>query len=410
MRTDTRRSRATARLRRVIPVLAVAVLAVGTLVADVVVRASPSATLEDYVLPDGYGWMCAVLVLLQAAVLWWRGPRPALALVATTVLDIAIMSLTSGELGMGAIAVMVAVVAIRQRLDTRPALLWVAASAAASAIAGAIALASSDVVPGEWSFALALTRVAITFVAPALIAEVTISRRRMLEALRERAALAERDRERSAREAVQQERALMARELHDIAAHHLSGIIVGSQAAGALLAREPDRAREYLRGVTTEAQETLANLRQTVGLLRPDQQGELGPQPALDRLPELVDGLRASGMTVVFEQSGEPVPLGPVAEIAAYRMVQESLTNARRHAPGAPCDVTVRYGSDSVELSVTNAPSGGSVPTEGGGNGLLGMRERAALTGSTLHAGATPDGGWRNVLVVPYPSTNEESA
>lgn len=201
----------------------------------------------------------------------------------------------------------------------------------------------------------------------------------------------------------------MARELHDIAAHHLSGIVLSAQAAAALLPGDPARAREYVGTVRDEAQHTLANLRQAVGLLRMQAPGELAPVPSLEQLPALVESLRAAGVQVAVEVEGEPVPLGPLAETAAFRMVQESLTNARAHAPGAPAQVRLRYGPDGVDITVANGPATTTpdaehrAATRGTGNGLLGMRERASLLGGDLETGPTAEGGWRNRLHLPLP-------
>ena len=406
MTIDTRRARYSQRARRVLPVAVVAALAVSSLAIDAVLHASGAGSeLAGETLPQPLGLIAALLVLLQAVMLWWRESWPRLTLVVVTVLDVGTAIVSSGQLSVGTIAEMFAAYTVWRLLGARRALFWLALAAIASAVATAVTLALGGVVPPEWIAPVALGRSALAFGLPAVAAEMVSSRARLLEALRDRAALAEREQERTAIDAVQQERALMARELHDIAAHHLSGIILGAQAAGALIATEPDRAHDYMRTVRDEAQRTLANLRQTVGLLRPDGAGELAPIPAIEQIAGLVDTLRESGAHIAFEQTGDPVVLGPIAEVAAYRMVQESLTNARLHAPGAACSVSVTYGTDSAVLVVSNvAPASISGrPVGAAGNGLLGMRERAALIGGTLTVGATPDGGWTNSLQIPYP-------
>ncbi|WP_340296215.1 sensor histidine kinase, partial [Aquipuribacter hungaricus] len=249
----------------------------------------------------------------------------------------------------------------------------------------------------RWAVPLAATGVLVSFALPAVVAGYVRTRARLVAALRERAELAEREREAATREAVQRERTAMARELHDIAAHHISGIVLSAQAASALLRTDPARAGGYVVTVREEAQRTLAGLRQAVGLLREQGPGETAPVPDLEHLPALVASVRETGADVDLRVEGDPVPLGPLAGTAAYRMVQESLTNARAHALGAPVEVVVRHHPAGVELTVTNvvagagaggAGAGGGAPTParsgGGGHGLIGMRERATLLGGDL--------------------------
>jgi len=268
-----------------------------------------------------------------------------------------------------------------------------------------IAGAGSDEIVAGWALPFAALRLLLIVVLPAVIAEVVTGRERLIEALRDRAEAAERDRERRAAEAVRDERTSMARELHDLAAHHLTGIIVSAQAADALLARDPERAREYLGTVQRDARTTLANLRQTVGLLRSDARGELAPVPSIDQLPALVADAAAAGAQVTLTAPAEPVGIGPIAGIAAYRMVQESLANAARHAPGAAVSVEVTPLDGTVLVSVANGPSVATPAAERAGYGLLGMRERAELVGATLRTGPSPDGGWVNELTIPLESS-----
>jgi signal transduction histidine kinase len=392
-------------LRRAAPVATVAVAGVGLTVADAFLRSDAASGLAGAEpLPELPTALVVALVLAQAAALWARSRRPMVVLFAVTAADAALLAISAGSLSVGAIAVVVAAYTVFRRRSGASVYPWFAAAALCSTAASWAFVAPADgpLSPGELPFALA--RAALLFALPALVGELVASRSRAMVALRERAELAERERERTARDAVAEQRASMARELHDIAAHHLTGIIVGAQAAGALVAAEPDRAREYIRTVARDAQLTLANLRQTVGLLRSDDRGDLAPAPAIAQLPRLVDELRDAGMSIRDQWVGETVPLGPVAESAAYRMVQESLANARQHAPGAACTLRVEYSDTGTRITVANerpetVPAAGG----GGGHGMVGMRERAALTGSTLVAGPTRDGGWQNELTVPLP-------
>jgi signal transduction histidine kinase len=403
MTAETRRL--PSRFWRVVPVVTVAVLA---LVGGVIDESIRSGALGDAVdareLPASSGWATAALVLVQAAALWWRDRVPAVVLVATAVIDLVLLALSGGGLSVGSIAVMFAVYSVCQRSVGARGYVWVTILGMVSTLVAWVVTGNTPEIPDGWELPFAALRAATAFLLPALVAEVAASRSRTLIALQERAELAELERERSALDAVQRERALMARELHDIAAHHLSGIIVGSQAAGALVASDPDRARDYIRTVARDAQLTLANLRQTVGLLRSDDAGELAPVPAIAQIPELVDEVRATGMRVELDWTGDAVPLGPLAETAAYRMVQESLANARQHAPGTACTVRVDYTGGGARIGVSNvAPVAPSAGDGRRGHGLIGMRERAALVGAELRTGPTADGGWSNELVLPSP-------
>jgi signal transduction histidine kinase len=393
------------RFWRAAPVALVAVLAVVGGVLDELIRSGAMGGTDDVTAaPALSGWTTGALVLAQAALLWWRDRSPVAVLVVVTALDLVLLEVSGGGLSVGSIAVMFAVYTVCRRVPGARGYAWATALGAASTVVAWAAMTGTPDVPAGWELPFAVVRSVLGYLVPTLIAEVAASRSRTLLALRERAELAERERERGALDAVQRERSLMARELHDIAAHHLTGIIVGSQAAGALVGPDPERAREYIRTVARDAQLTLANLRQTVGLLRSGDSGELAPVPAIAQIDELVDEVRATGMRVELERSGGATPLGPLAETAAYRMVQESLANARQHAPAAACTVRVDYTRGGARISVSNeAPVAPALPTGRGGHGLVGMRERATLVGARLRTGPTGDGGWRNELELPPP-------
>ena len=261
---------------------------------------------------------------------------------------------------------------------------------------------------------MGLVRVVIQYVVPSAIGEYALGRERLAEALRERAEFAERERRDRAERDLRAGRAALARELHDIAGHHLSGIIVSAQAASALTRSDPERARETLQSLQDDARTALADLRRTVGLLRHEDDADAGvdapvASPSIERIAGLVEDARARGMEVRFSQEGDSRPLGPLAETAGYRMVQESLANAARHAPGAAVDVRVEYDADAVRLTVTNGQrhdplSGDGDPGSRERYGLAGMEERAGLVGATLESGPRDDGGWRNILTIPAPT------
>nr|WP_286189620.1 histidine kinase [Sanguibacter hominis] len=200
----------------------------------------------------------------------------------------------------------------------------------------------------------------------------------------------------------------MARELHDIAAHHLSGIAVMSAAIERQVTTDPAAAQEGVRQVRSQSTAVLRDLRRLVGLLREDDAAELGVE-ALAGVAELVAHASARGVPVelvTLPAGGGPTlaaGIGPLAQLTAYRLVQESLANASRHAPGAPCVVTLD-GRDPAAVVVSVRNDAAAIPPErdtSGGFGLVGMRERAALTGAELSYGPEVDGGWDVTLRLP---------
>lgn len=194
--------------------------------------------------------------------------------------------------------------------------------------------------------------------------------------------------------AIADERARIARELHDIVSHSISVITIQAQAVRRRL--RPDQTAEVgdLRDIEDTARQAMAEMRRLLGVLRAEGPAALAPQPGLDQLPRLVADTRAAGVPVDLRTEGERVPLPPGLDLAAYRVLQEALTNCRKHAPGAPASVLIRYAAESVELRVENEGRGGVALTGDGGHGLVGMRERVSLYGGTLTAGPRPGGGF----------------
>jgi signal transduction histidine kinase len=218
------------------------------------------------------------------------------------------------------------------------------------------------------------------------------------------AAQTERAEEEQARRAVLEERARIARELHDVVAHHMSLIAVRAETAPYRLADLPEPARAEFGSLSEVAREALAEMRRLLGVLRHDQPADLAPQPELADLPSLVDSARQAGLSV---ELSAPAALGhvpPGVGICTYRIVQESLSNASQHAPGAAVTVSVSQDSGAVRLRVANGPGEAAAPSgngHGAGHGLTGMRERVALLGGSLSAGPSPDGGFVVSAVLP---------
>ncbi|MFC5679185.1 sensor histidine kinase [Aeromicrobium endophyticum] len=220
-----------------------------------------------------------------------------------------------------------------------------------------------------------------------------------------------------AQAAVARERMAMARELHDIAAHHLSGITVMTGALDRQIDTDPAGAKEAVRQVRQQSTAMLKDLRSLVALLRDAEPGHGTEPETLEGVPALVSAARVAGRDVTLSVLGvaaddlATLPIGPLAQLAAYRTVQESLTNAARHAPGAPCEVVVdARAADAVVIVVHNAaplaPTATATPSvPGGGFGIVGMRERAELTDARLSVGLDADGGWTVRLTVPLDAT-----
>ena len=211
-----------------------------------------------------------------------------------------------------------------------------------------------------------------------------------------------------ARRAVLEERTRIARELHDVVAHHLSLIAVRAETAPYRLAGLPEPAQAEFGSLSEVAREALAEMRRLLGVLRQDQPADLAPQPSLADVPSLVGAARQAGLAV--ELSVPPaldhVPSG--VGVCAYRIVQESLSNASQHAPGAAVTVSVGRDSGAVLLRVANGPgwpAGSSENHHGPGHGLTGMRERVALLGGSLSAEPSPDGGFVVSAVLPLGHT-----
>jgi signal transduction histidine kinase len=221
------------------------------------------------------------------------------------------------------------------------------------------------------------------------------SKFRQVTEAQERAAELEREREEKARIAVAEERARIARELHDVVGHSVSVMTVQAAGVRRLLKPEQEREREALEIVERTGREALAEMRRLVGVLRrPEEAPALAPQPSLQYLERLVDQARESGLPVELRVEGDPVELPAGLDLTAYRFVQEGLTNAIKHARAQKAEVLVRYENGHVDLAVTDDGSGDG-GGDSGGHGLVGMRERVSVYGGELEAGPMPQGGYR---------------
>jgi signal transduction histidine kinase len=257
---------------------------------------------------------------------------------------------------------------------------------------------------------------AVTDIAPALVRQdgvsgvgaftvgavvVMVLVRRVVGDRDRRLGLAERERELAKREAVIGERARIARELHDVIAHHVSMMVVQAGAERRMLDAGNESTREVLTTIERVGRGALTEMRRLVGMLRGDEEEALAPQPGIGDLASLVAQMRSAGLDVDLQMEGESrdIPVG--IDLSAYRIVQEGLTNALKHAGHARTVVRVRYGVDSLELEIVDDGDPGPVEVDRGGHGLVGMRERVALYGGTLDAGRRPAGGFAVRVLLP---------
>ena len=204
-----------------------------------------------------------------------------------------------------------------------------------------------------------------------------------------------------AEQAALEERARIARELHDVVAHHVSTIAIQADTARLTTPGLPPEGGERLEAIGQTARDAMSEMRRVLGVLRTGEGEELAPQPGLDRVGELLDTARAAGTPVRLVLEGPVTPLAPSVELTAYRIVQEALTNARKHAPGAAVDVSLRYEPGALSLRVHDDGPGPRGGAGGGGQGLRGMHERVAMVGGELDAGPAAGGGFLVRAVLP---------
>jgi signal transduction histidine kinase len=264
-------------------------------------------------------------------------------------------------------------------------------------------LAGSGLLPslGDWAYLLIVFGGALGL---GVALRVEVQRSIALAVAAERARS---EQEATAQAAVREERARIARELHDVVADKVGLIVLQAGGARSVLGTDPERARMALQQVEEMGRQTLAEMRHLVGILRVDEGADRQPLPRLERLPALVDETRAAGLTVALEVEGPVVGLPVGLELAAYRLIQEALTNVRKHAPTSRAEVRLCYEPDGVRIQVSDdgGPSGAGGETvlkaPGRGHGLIGMRERVQLYDGRMQAGPMTGGGFRVEAVLP---------
>jgi len=384
--------------RRLPPWLADAVLGIGMFVLSVV-------SLRDYQL-QGLGDIYArgpsapgiLLIALQTLPLVWRRSHP----IAVVIIVVGAWVIDRGldyPATLAGLGTLVAIHAVGSELSSRRSLIVglsvigtvTAYTAIGAMIYPSVGIEDVAVMPVVGLVVLYLGR------------EVN-QRRSETRQLEERAASAEREREERARAAVADERARIARELHDVVAHQIVLMTVQAEGAARLPADDP-RIREALATISGAGREGLSEMRRMVGLLRePADDDSLAPQPGLADLDPLIAHFGEAGLPVSVRVDGEPRRLPGGVDLSAYRIIQESLTNALKHGgPGVSADVTLAYGPDCLDITVVDDGRGITGPM-GSGHGIVGMEERAALLSGELRTGARDGGGFAVHASIPVPA------
>lgn len=348
---------------------------------------------------DNLSWRSAVpLAVVGSLAMLWRSSHPRTVVVFTALCASAASSLGYLITPVLLAPVMVALYELAVRVPGRTTrLYWLAVttSIVVSALFG-------DSYGYPWP--LQILNPILFLLLPVALAETTRLRHNYLAAVQARAEYAERAREEEARHRVAEERARIARELHDVVAHHLA--LANAQAStAAYLARDrPDQVQRILTDLTGTTTAALRELKATVGLLRQpkDTNSPLEPAPGLGQLPELTAAFASSGLDVEVTVDGEEQPLSPSVDLTAFRIVQEALTNITKHATTDAAHVRLTYGDDRLTITVINdAGSATPIPNPSKGFGLVGMRERAQSAGGHFHAGPHSGGGFTVTTTLP---------
>ncbi|WP_267424602.1 MULTISPECIES: sensor histidine kinase [unclassified Curtobacterium] len=358
---------------------------------------------------SGGWWLLLVVLLVQSAALLPVRRLPGSVLVATAALAVVPAAVAGALYGLSALPVGVAVVLLV--LTVPPLRRWPALAAAAALVATGVTI-STDIVFGARLAAAVgqgLLQAVGVVALPLLAALVVRSRREVGTARRDEQRALVGEREAMVDATLARERAAMARELHDIAAHHLSGIALMAGVVDRQIDTDPEQAHAGVRQVRDQSSAVLDDLRRLVGLLRDESAAAERSVETFVTLPELVARTPGDvGFSVLRPQGSDDGPfgagVGPLAQLAAYRTVQEALANAAMHAPGTACSVQVDDRSaEQVTVAVHNDPPSAApvARSSAGGFGLLGMRERAELVGATVSVGPAADGGWDVRLVLP---------
>ncbi|MCZ2817137.1 sensor histidine kinase [Modestobacter sp. VKM Ac-2984] len=351
---------------------------------------------------DGPAGVAMVLSLVLVVPLAWRRRSPVRAAAVVVVASLLELALVPGYFLPANIAAPVMVYALAAYAPRRASRAGLAIGLVGAVLASAVYFAQ-----GTWyGFVFASGVIGVLVVACWALGDLRRARLQQVAGLEERARLLELEREQEMRLAASTERARIAREMHDVVAHSLSVVI--AQADGGRYAgqTDPAAATGALEAISATGRQALTDMRKLLGVLREGDGQEYAPQPDVAAIDQLVADVRASGLDVDLVVAGTPRPMPAGAQLAAYRIVQESLTNVLKHAgPAGRAWVRLHWRPDALELAVLDDGRGASaaiVESDGQGQGLLGMRERAALHGGTLAAGPRTGGGFGVHAALPY--------
>jgi len=338
-----------------------------------------AAGLQAGPLPLGY--LTAPLWTLPLA---WRSRYPlavALAVTGTAVTEVAIGGYHDSVVALAAFVLVPYSLAVHSA-GVQPMLAGLAATVAA----GAVSQAAQSAPHSAGTLASAVAGDAALIFVPFFAGLAMRQQRLRAQTLERLAEQLQREQEERARTAVAEERTRIARELHDEVAHAMSVIAVQADAAEGALAEDPALVQRPLLAIRETAREALADMRRVLGGLRGDERAELAPEPGLARLGALLEQTRSAGLEVELRVEGEPAPLPPPLDLTAYRVLQEGLTNVRKHAAARRVEVVLRYSRETIGVEVTDDGTG-SETGGGSGRGLAGIRERVGLLGGEFVAG-----------------------
>jgi signal transduction histidine kinase len=402
MDTDTRMrarghvARLVEAVRSLPPLVTDGILAVALLTLGLAGLQAPIVFDQPYRDSDAAG---LTLIAAQTLPLVWRRSRPGVVLavtgVATSVYLVALYVPTNATLGVLVAVYTFAAHAERHRM-LAAGLTFVGLSVVhigGMVYAERVELTVEAVVAGYFVFAAAW-----------LLGDNMRRRREQNTELEQRAARLELERDERARRAAEEERARIARELHDVVAHSVSVMVVQAGAARRLVERDPPEGTAALRAIEEAGRQALTDMRRLLGVLRPEGHTNREPQPTLAGVEALAASVREAGLPVDVSVEGEPVRLPAGIELTAYRVIQEALTNSLKHAGQASARVAVRYVPGAVEIEVADDGRGAAsslAHRDGTGHGLVGMRERVSLYGGNLEAGPAPSGGFRVAARIP---------
>ncbi|MEW2285316.1 sensor histidine kinase [Streptomyces sp. NPDC047841] len=351
------------------------------------------------------GGMAVSTVLCVVVALRRRLPEPMLLLALVTGLVQLVLDIETTVADFAMLVITYTVATVGARWASRLAL---AVSLCAAAVAQIRWPAADSSLLGQAAIAVFQT---VPFALAWVLGDSMRTRRAYFAQLEERAARLEKEREAQAKVAVAAERARIARELHDVVAHNVSVMVVQADGAAYVMDTAPDQARKALETISSTGRQALAEMRRLLGVLRTgehQESGEYVPQPDVEQIDDLIEQCRSSGLPVDFKVEGTPRPLPSGVELTAYRIVQEALTNTRKHGgPHAGASVRLVYFDDGLGLLVEDDGKGAphELYEEGGadgqGHGLIGMRERVGMVGGTLDAGPRPGGGFRISALLP---------